>query len=225
MRLIAHRGGRGFGLDNTIEAMEEAARRGIRAIEIDVRMTADGMLVVCHDPVVWGHVVSRMTYEELRRHSPERPLLRDVLERLAGWVCFDVEVKSASMSALVETLRDYNVARDVLVTSFSAEYLDGLREVYPETRTGYLYRMPYGEERRLEHAMRIGAEVILPHYSLVSEGLVRDAHEYGLEVCPWTVNNERDLDRLAGWGVDAAITDGPQSPSWEKPDADGGATQ
>lgn len=217
MRLIAHRGGRGFGADNTIEAMEEAARRGIRAIEIDVRMTADGSLVVCHDPVIWGRVVSRMTYEELRKHSPERPLLRDVLERLAGWVWFDVEVKSASMSVLVETLRDYNVARDVLVTSFSAEYLDGLRAVHPEVRTGLLYRMPYGEERRLEQAMRIGAGVILPHYSLVDEKLVGDAHEYGLEVYAWTANDERDLDKLAGWGVDAAITDGPRSGVWGRP--------
>ncbi len=211
MKLIAHRGGRGFGPDNTVEAMEETARRGIRAIETDVRMTADGELVICHDAVVWGRVVSRMTYEELRKHSPDRPLLRDVLERLAGWVWLDIEVKLASMSALAETLREYNVESDVLVTSFSAEYLDGLREIHPAIRTGHLYRMPYGEQRRLEQAMQIGAEVILPHYSLVSEQLVAEAHEFGLELYAWTVNDEADLRKLADWGVDAAITDAPRS--------------
>jgi glycerophosphoryl diester phosphodiesterase len=205
--LIAHRGGRGFGTDNTLQAMEEAVRAGVRMIETDVRMTADGELVLCHDPTIWGRAVSRMTAEELARHAPDRPLLRDVLERLAGWVVFDIEVKDASMSALMELLVAYGIEDDTLVTSFGVKFLDGLKEMFPRARTGFIYRLPYALERKLETAMDIGAEAILPYYNSISEELIADAHEFGLEVIAWTVNDRADFEKLLGWGIDGIITD------------------
>ena len=51
-------GRRGSALDNTIEAMEEAVRFGVKEIETDVRATADGRLVICHDAMIWGRVVA-----------------------------------------------------------------------------------------------------------------------------------------------------------------------
>lgn len=207
LKLIAHRGGRGFGKDNTLEAMESAARSGVRMIEADVRITADGELVVYHDAMVWGRMVSRLTAEELRRFSPESPLLREVLESLAGWVSFNIEVKDASINALQELLDAYSLEGDTLVTSFSAKFLDGFKSMFPGTRTGYIYRMPYGQDRRLENAMDLGAEVILPYYNSVSRELVADAHDYGLEVYAWTVNDESDFLKLLEWGVDGVITD------------------
>lgn len=207
LRLIGHRGGRGFGTDNTLEAMENAARAGVRSIETDVRTTADGELIICHDATVWGHVVRRATLEELRKHAPERPLLREVLEDLAGWVSFNIEVKDASMKALSETLMEYSLDIDTLVTSFSSAYLDGFKSIFPHVLTGYLYRMPYGNERKLESAVETGAEVVLPHFNAISEGLVHEAHELGLQVYAWTVNDEKDFEKLRGWEVDGVITD------------------
>jgi glycerophosphoryl diester phosphodiesterase len=207
LKLIAHRGGRGFGTDNTLEAMEEAARNGIRMIETDVRMTADGELIICHDATVWGHVVRRTNLDELRKHAPERPLLSEVLERLAGWVTFNIEVKDASMRALEEMLDTYSLKSDTLISSFHTRFLDGLKALFPKIRTGYIYRMPYGQEKKLESAMDIGAEVILPHFNSISEQLVKDAHDYGLEVYAWTVNEDKDLKKLQEWGIDGVITD------------------
>ena len=207
MRLIGHRGGRGFGTDNTLEAMTRAAREGVREIETDIRMTADGELVICHDALVRGHVVSHITYKELIKHAPERPLLRDILENLAGWVSFDLEVKDASMKALAEMLESYSLDSDTLITSFSAVFLEGLKALYPQVRTGHLYRVPYGQARKLENAVEIGAHVVLPYISSISEEMVRDAHDLGLEVIAWTVNEQKDLNKLRGWGVDGVITD------------------
>lgn len=207
MKLIAHRGGRGFGKENTLEAMENAARSGVRMIETDVRMTADGELVVYHDAMAWGRMVSRLTADELRRVSPESPLLREVFESLAGWVSFDIEVKDASIKALHELLGAYSLESGTLVSSFSTKFLDGFKSMFPGARTGHIYRMPYGQDRKLENAMEIGAEVILPYYNSVSRELVEDAHDYGLEVYAWTVNEEGDFLKLVEWGVDGVITD------------------
>lgn len=207
MRLIAHRGGRGFGTDNTLDAMEAAVRAGVKMIETDVRMTADGELVICHDATVWGRMVSHMTFGELRKHAPERPLLREVLESLAGWVAFDIEVKDASMKALEELLDMHSLESDSLVTSFNARFLDGFKALFPRARTGHIYRLPTGQDRKLESALNIGAEVIAPHFNSISEELVRNAHERGIEVYAWTVNDEGDFLKLHGWGVDGVITD------------------
>jgi glycerophosphoryl diester phosphodiesterase len=207
LKLIAHRGGRGFGADNTLEAMEAAVRAGVRMIETDVRITADNELVICHDPIVWGRPVGRTSFEDLKKIAPDRPLLSEVFERLAGWVTFNIEVKDASMEALATMFEAYSIEGYTLVSSFSAEFLEGFKALFPAVRTGHVYRLPYGHEKRLENAVEIGAEVVIPYFNSISEELVADAHGFGLEVYAWTVNEEKDFRKLQQWGVDGVITD------------------
>lgn len=207
MKLIAHRGGRGFGTDNTVDAMEKAVESGVWMIEMDIRRTADNRLIVCHDATVWSHAVARATYEEIKKHSPERPLLSEVFERLAGRVAFNVEVKEAPEGMVGEMIEAYGLGPETLVTSFQQPFLERFKESYPYIRTGYLYRMSYREERKLENTVEIGTEVILPYFQSVDRELVEHAHEIGLEVFAWTVNNEDDCKKLFEWGVDGAVTD------------------
>lgn len=207
MRLLAHRGGRGFGLDNTLEAMTEAVRHGVRWLEIDVRTTEDGQLVVCHDSMIWNRIVKRTTYEELQRTDPARPLLSEVMEELAGWVRFDLDIKDAPAGAVGELLETYGVGGETLVSSFHAEFLESFHRLYPDTMVGLLYRMAFGRDRKLAAALSAGCEVLLPHFHSVDEELVEEAHRLGLEVWAWTVNDTDDLRKLFGWGVDGVITD------------------
>lgn len=207
MRLIAHRGGRGFGTDNTLEAMEKAVRAGVRAIEIDVRRTGDGELVICHDATIWGRLVKNMTYQELRQTSPDRPLFREVLEALAGWVAFNVEIKEAPAVEVAALLEAYAVASDTVVTSFDWDTIGDYNEACPGALTGHLYRMPYGWKKKVARSRRMGCGLIAPYFNSIDEELVRTAHATGLEVYAWTVNNDGDFARLYGWGVDAVITD------------------
>ena len=207
VKLIAHRGGRGFGTDNTIEAMRAAVRAGVRAIETDVRETVDGRLALCHDAIVRGRAVGRLTYEELISHEPARPLLEDLLEELAGWCAFNLEVKGAREESVSEMFDIYRLEADTLVTSFDRDFLERFKRLRPGAMTGYLYRMPYGKERKLSSASEIGADVILPHFHGVDEELVERARGLGLKVYTWTVNDLDDLDRLASLKVDGVITD------------------
>ncbi len=207
MRLIAHRGGRGFGLDNTVEAMEKAVEAGVRMIETDVRSTEDGELVICHDGTVWGRSVGRTTYAELKKLSPERPLLREVLEKLAGWVSFNIEIKDAPAEAVAAMLDSYGVLLDAVVTSFDREIVDEYKRIVPSALTGHLYRIPYGWEKKLRRAREAGAGIIAPYFNNIHGELVEKAHDMGLEVYAWTVNDEHDFRKLHAWGVDAVITD------------------
>jgi glycerophosphoryl diester phosphodiesterase len=207
VKIISHRGGRGFGIDNTLEAMEKAVRAGVRAIETDVRATADGQLLICHDATIWGRVVRRATFDELRRYSPERPLLSEVLERLAGWVTFDIEIKEAPAREVGEMLELYGIAHDVTVTSFDRDEIVAYKTYFPGAVTGFLYRMPYGREKKIERALEAGAGILAPHFNSIDHSLVREAHGEGLEVYAWTVNDEHDFRKLHSWGVDGVITD------------------
>jgi glycerophosphoryl diester phosphodiesterase len=207
MRLIAHRGGRGFGMDNTLDAMVEAVRQGVPSIETDIRATADGKLLVCHDNSIWGHVVRRTTYAELKKHAPERPLLSEILESLAGWVSFDIEIKEAPPREVGEMLDLYGLVDDAMVTSFDRTILAEYKRDFPGALTGYLYRMPYNQEKKVDRALAINAGVLAPYYNSIDEALVRQAHDGGLQVYAWTVNNEDDFRKLHSWGVDAVITD------------------
>ena len=207
MKLIAHRGGRGFGNDNTLEAMEKAAGSGVRMIETDIRACADGQLVACHDASIWGSIVNRMTYDELKSHSPERPLLVDILESLAGWVAFNLEIKDAPVHAVGEIIEAYSIEGETIVTSFDDSYLGEFKKEFPGVRTGFLYRMPYGRDRKIDTAFAIGAEVLLPFFHNIDPELVYLAHGKGLDVYAWTVNSGEDLEKLYEWGVDAVITD------------------
>lgn len=207
MKLIAHRGGRGFGTDNTLDAMEKAARSGVRVIETDVRRTLDGESILCHDGTIWGHAVGRTTYEELKKHAPDRPLLSEVLEKLAGWVSFDIEVKEATPQEVGKMLEAYKIEQDTIVTSFDRLFLEEFKSMFPGMSTGYLYGMFYRQEKKLNNAVETGAEVILPHFNSIDEELVERAHGLGLKVYAWTVNNEHDLVRLTDWGVDGVVTD------------------
>ena len=207
MKLIAHRGGRSFGDDNTLEAMEKAAGSGVRMIEIDIRACADGQLVACHDATVSGHIVSRTTYDELKRSEPERPLLVEILNRLASSVAFNLEIKDAPVRAVGEIIETYGIEGETLVTSFDDLYLGEFKKEFPGVRTGFLYRMPYGRDKKIDTTFAIGAEVVLPFFNSIDPELVYLAHGKGLDVYAWTVNSLEDLEKLYGWGVDAVITD------------------
>ena len=207
MKVIAHRGGRGFGTDNTLAAMEKAVRSGVRAIETDVRATADGALLICHDATVWGRLVRRSTFEEFRRHAPERPLLSEVLESLAGWVSFNLEIKEAPALDVGEMLEPFGISRDTLITSFDMDFIAEYKRLFPDTETGFLYRMPYGRDGKFERVREAGAHIVAPHFSSIDEALVHEAHAEGLEVYAWTVDDEHDVRKLHAWGVDAVITD------------------
>lgn len=207
MYLIAHRGGRGFGIDNTIEAMENAVRAGVRSIETDVRMTQDGKLIICHDALIWGHLVSRTSYEDLMKYAPERPLMADVLESLAGWVRFNFEVKDAQVSEVGRLLEAYRIDDSVIVSSFNLDFIDEFKAEFPNIDTGYLYRIWYGDEQKLHNAYAAGARMILPQYHSISEELVEHAKKHNLEVVAWTVDRDEDLVKLVDWGIDGVITD------------------
>lgn len=219
MIVIAHRGASSEETENTMAALALGMTLGADAIELDVRRSLDGVLVVIHDETldrttsVQGDV-ARMSMVEIRRAKPPVPTLRSVFERFP-----DTEI--------TVDVKDPDAADDVvaLIQEFSREECTILY-VEEDTDSDAFRRYPGRRATSTRQAMRLAfdrgwlrrasprtvPEVVhtpLRRWGirLVTQGLVRRVHDSGRTIQVWTVNDTEEAMRLADWDVDGVITD------------------
>jgi glycerophosphoryl diester phosphodiesterase len=223
--LCGHRGS-GAGIvdgqrENTLGSFRAAVDAGLRWVEVDVRVTADRVLVASHDPVVDdGRYISELSAAE----TDELELMRlaDLLEELPADVAVDVDVKTSLEDAL-RPRRETTAAllagvltheaerRRLLVTSFDPAALLIVRERAPALPVGLLTWIQFPLRKAIPAAAHLGVEVVAPHVgSLAAEpraaASVRAAHHAGLQVAVWCPSPEQ-AERLVAAGVDCLIVD------------------
>jgi glycerophosphoryl diester phosphodiesterase len=221
--VIAHRGASGHLPENTLPAYELAVEQGADMIEIDLHRTRDGATVVAHDEDLRGlggtGEIAAATLAELRALDAgggERvPTLEEVLDRFGERIAFNLELKRGSAAsyvrleqAAVDAVRERGLLERTLFSSFFDPVLERLRALAPEARLARLFS-PRDPERPLERARAIGAEAINPWRGLVKPELIEAAHAAGLAVYPFTVDDEREMQRLLELGVDGIFTNYP----------------
>jgi glycerophosphoryl diester phosphodiesterase len=187
--------------------MEDAVRAGVLAIETDVRATEDGELIISHEPKAGGHHIKRTPFATIRRDCPDRPLLREILDSLAGKVSFNIEIKIAPPEAVGEMLASYGILEDTLITSFREDMVEGVKRAFPAAQVGSLRWTLFNENHALHKMKEIGMGVIALHFQAINEDNVFILHGMGLEVHAWTVNEDDQARRLHALGVDCLITD------------------
>ncbi len=210
--VVAHRGAWGVAPQNSLEAVEQAVSLGCDAIEIDVRRTRDGRIVLVHDARIRWRPVGRLEHHQIqaRLKLGQAPLLEDVLQAAAGRIAVDVELKEDGYVEQVMAVVTRHLAFDqFVVTSFRASVLEQVKECAPQARTGLLIgpRGARDVERRVREAR---ADFLAPHASLARTGVFDRAVRLGLAIWVWTVNEERLLRGLRNDPrVAAIITDEP----------------
>ncbi len=217
--VLAHRGA-GPGRENTLESFAAALGAGADGVELDVRCSASGTAVVLHDAEVPG--MGPLHLLEDAELPVWLPTLEEALATCAGAVV-DVEVKGSPadgvgvppaehVAAVVagvvgEALAGPAAPSRVFVSSFWPPALEAVRTARPELRTGLLVHPALDAADALAMAADLGASVLLPFRAQVDGALVRSAHDRGIAVWAWTVNERADLDAVGGAGVDGVITD------------------
>jgi len=109
---------------------------------------------------------------------------------------------------LLEAIRKHKLEKRVIVQSFDFRTLKAMKAMAPEVRLSALFE-PYSAWDAVKATAELGAPIISPHYSLVSAGFVERAHKAGLQVVPWTANEEEIWRKLVDAKVDAIISDDP----------------
>jgi glycerophosphoryl diester phosphodiesterase len=190
--------------ENTIAAFDYALSNGCDGFEFDVRYTRDGRSVLCHDADHNGRELAITNCSDL---DDSLPFLEEVLTRFAHTAYLDIELKaSGNEERIVAALRAHPPQCGYVVSSFLPEVLFRLREIGPLLPLGYICK----DREKAERWIDLPIASFIPHHSLVSQRLVHDVHARGLQLLAWTVNRQRELLRLASWGVDGLISDDPK---------------
>ena len=212
--VLAHRGANRLEPENSVPAMRQAMDLGADGVELDVHRTADGALVVRHDADTPAGLIGELTLGELHESFPDVPVLAAVLDVCEGWLV-NVEMKDRDPRAaegLIELLavRSSGGSDDVLVSSFVLATIDRIRTLAPHLPTGFL-SSGLAPDEVLEVAVDHGHRAVHPDvWTLMTVDVgafVTRAHDAGLQVNVWTVNQLDQVTALRDAGVDAVITD------------------
>lgn len=202
--LLGHRGARGEKSipENTLASFDLAMASGCDGFEFDVRLTADGQAVVCHDAKVHGIDIAQSSLQDLNL-----PLLREVLTRYRCSAFFDIELKVSGLEAITaDLLRQHEPARGFVVSSFLPEVLQSIHELDETIPLGLICET----RAQLNRWLQLPVEYVIPHSTLVRQDLIAKIKAAGKKIFVWTVNVPADMKRFAQWGVDGIISDDPK---------------
>ncbi len=231
MRVVAHRGNSSVAPQNTLAAFEAACRVGADAVELDVRRTRDGALVVIHDRDVTLTTdgtgrVKDLTLAELRaldagtRFSPvfagqRVPELSAALDLIGGYSAVGVLVELKGLwhaddaRRVVDTVSAAGLASRATFQSFRRRTVGALRDAAPELPRALLVELWTPDVVRA--CRHLGVTACNPSKRLLRERLsrVRELHDAGLEVYPWTLDDPVAWTAVAAAGVEGIITNQP----------------
>lgn len=218
---FGHRGACGHEPENTLRSVRKALELGADGVEIDVWL-ADGRLMVIHDRKLdrttnGKGYVDRKTFDHLRSLDAGKgekiPTLDEVLDSVGRRAVVNIELKGPRTAAPVaERIADHvshhgRVCDDFLVSSFDHDQLRELRKLKPWIPVGMLLK---SVPRTLAAgAEQLGARSVHLRQDKVTPALIADAHQRGLKVFTYTVNDPADIARMRKLGVDGVFSDFP----------------
>ena len=213
--IVAHRGASGLvAHGNTKEAFDAAVAIGCNWVDLALRRTRDGTLLVHHDPDIRGVPLRALDVEDAlragRRDGLELMTLHEVMERYATTLCFDVELKEAGYEQRVlDTVRRSHTPDRLVFTSFLESAVSTLRRLDPDYPTGLLLGQETSDFFPKKRLHACGANFAVPHRSMLGLGLLRRLRSMGLPAWIWTVNDTRQMRAMMELGVAGIITDRP----------------
>jgi glycerophosphoryl diester phosphodiesterase len=223
--VLGHRGASAHAGDNTIEAFEKAVAHGADGVELDVRFTADGAVMLHHDPDIgeMGPLVHH-NYATIRTTHPEIPTLDEALAVL-GDLVINVEIKNSpidpdydpthEMARVVARWVTVNDIHDrVVVSSFNPDTVAAVRVADDTILTAQLVEVGFDLGKGVEAIAAAGHSWVAPYVADVvpdAMRLINTARQAGLGVIVWTADDPDDIAVLAAAGVDGIISNDPRA--------------
>jgi glycerophosphoryl diester phosphodiesterase len=236
--IVAHRGASARLPENTLPSFQGAIDAGADFVELDVRLTSDGVPVILHDPDVSATtdgtgLIHTLTLQDVKRLDAsagmgvpaEIPTLAEALELLSGRAGVNLELKNlpgepafdspreAVAEAVVRLVDDVGFEGPLLASSFNWLTIERIQELDPEIPTGFLTTAGIDPWASLVYVRSHGHDYVLPQAPavLVAGGeFVQEAHREGVLVGTWTVDEADRISELFEMGVDAVATNDPE---------------
>lgn len=224
--VCAHRGDNVNAPDNSYEAFELAVSEGQPWIELDVQITADGVVVAEHDQTLkrrfgLNKSVAEMTYDELMKHeviSGDREKYKDVrittLEEVLllakeNDVLVQIETKPVKErpgleEEVLRVVEKTGMHDRVMIISLFSESIAKIKKLDPELTAAHAVMVTWKDYAEVEDADNLSAEV-----GTITPELVHALHEAGMKVFCWTADDPDGIQYLVSCGVDVIGTDDP----------------
>lgn len=231
--ISAHRGGAGLWPENSLTAFRQACALPVQSIEFDVHPTADGRIVVHHDPVL-GRVVEgegavcAMTWDAVSRlrfkdHPTERiPLLEEMVEivkpsalalRLELKVGPDKLAYPGIAEAVLDCLASHGMLERTMVSSFDTRFLETVAALRPALHRIWLIRASLLEEEGLDTVIDRARTLGIPEIDLrietIQDGWPQKVSDAGLALGAYAANDGPAIERAFALGVAMFTTDRP----------------
>jgi glycerophosphoryl diester phosphodiesterase len=213
---IAHRGARAYEPENTLRSFNKAIEYGVDAIELDVRKTKDNEIVVIHSDDVNKTTngtgkVNELTLEQIKKLVTEKdepvPTLEEVLDSIGKKVKILIEIKEKGIEEkTISLIQKKKLFDKVIIISFHEEVLKKVREINDQVETGLVY---VRHKNPIKTALDLKAQYLLSLYSFTYSKNIEKAHENGLKIIVWTINNKEEVVEYRNKGVDGIATDRP----------------
>lgn len=236
--LIGHRGSPSLGQPNTVDGSIKAYEAGATAIENDVYITTDGVVVVMHDATIDATTngsgkIENMTFAQLQQYhvdananaDPEPiPTLEEYFEAFKGLdVQLIVEIKSAKVAicqGIADLIEKYDIANQVNVISFNSAQLLEMKRILPEISVGLLSSAVIANDGAVEVSTYKILNIVQqynstfnPQYNRgpVDKKVMASAHHRGVGIHLWTLNNANDQNYYFMNGANSLTTDYTQN--------------
>ncbi len=207
--LLGHRGARATRHvpENTLPSFELCLQHGCDGFEFDVRQSADGQAVICHDATWQGMKIS-----EHAAHDLGLPRLEDVLQHFSSRAFLDIELKVPGLEEQTQAaLHKFPPKNGYVVSSFLPSVLSALPALDSGIPLGWLCetrdQFPLLRPGQAGMHRDPGVTWVIPRVNLVTRELVEELHAAGEKIMVWTVNRAADMRCLAEWSVDGLISD------------------
>jgi len=219
--IIAHRGASSMAPPNTLKSFQKAIEFNADYIEFDVHQSKDGEIVIVHDAYVshmdgQKYFIKDMVMKEIKSfdvgEGEKIPTLKELIKIAKGNIGLQCEVKAPNFCEdLIELLNQDNLIKSSILSSFMFNELLALQKLEPNLKLSLLIPSVIGSSQKLmkytQKAINNNFYAIHLYFKLINEEFIKFAHDNGLKVNVWTVNEENMMRKLINLGVDGIITD------------------
>ncbi len=211
---VGHRGARAYEIENTLESFKKAIELGVNAIELDVRKSKDGKLVIIHDDNlkrVFGKdiLVNEAALKELKQLTENKiPTLEEALKAIDKKVDkILVELKEVGYEKkILEIVKKEKLKDMVIIVSFHEQALLNVRKLDEKIETGLIYSR---YKNPIDAVLKLNAQYLVPLYRFTHTKDIEKAHKNNLKVIVWTINTKQEVKEYIAKGVDGIASDKP----------------
>jgi len=234
VKIIAHRGASAVAPENTLSAFQEAVRLNADMIELDVRLSRDGAVMVFHDRDLsrttdGSGPVEERNLDELKQLDAGSwfsdkfigegiPTLEEVIRTILPSrieLCIEIkidkgreEVRNQLVGATLDIIKRTNFSERAIIASFDRESISLSKAESPGIRTGLIFSQEevWDDCSEEEYA---GIDFLSARWNTVTDPRVAEAHRVGRKIITWTIDREEELNHIFPFSVDAIASNNP----------------